>query len=242
MSPAPPKIEFDAVEHRYARGLLAVEDIRFSVGKGEFLCVLGPSGCGKSTLLHLAAGLFPPSKGSVRVDGRPVLGPGPDRCMVFQQHGLFPWLSAGENVAFGPRMRGLRSDEQRRIARRCLEEVGLEGRENAYPRELSVGMRQRVGLARAFANEPAVLLMDEPFASLDALTRRQMQGLLKSVWKRHGSTVIFVTHDVSESLLLADRILVLSPSPGRISKEFLPDPRAAGRLEAEILSQLSFAG
>ncbi len=203
--------------------------------------MLGPSGCGKSTLLHLAAGFLLPRRGAVLVDGAEVLGPGVDRGVVFQQHSLFPWETVAGNIGFGPRLKGFSRKEREAIVERYLAEIGLREFAARYPSELSFGMRQRVGLARAFANDPEILLMDEPFASLDALTRLQMQELLMSVWERHTKTVMFVTHDVEEALLLADRILILSARPGRVLSEFritLPRPRSRFQLADRHLTEL----
>ncbi|MFH1618350.1 MAG: ABC transporter ATP-binding protein [bacterium] len=225
------KIKFLDVSKSYLQGELsirAVAGLSFSVRIREFVCIIGPSGCGKSTLLNLAAGFLMPSSGSVRIDGREVAGPGTDRGMVFQTHNLFPWETVRGNIEFGPRMKGMSKDERNSVMRRNLEDVGLLDFASSYPHQLSMGMQQRVGLARAFANDPEILLMDEPFGSLDALTRLQMQELLMSIWEKHRKTVLFVTHDVEEALLLADRILILSSRPCSIVREVsisLPRPR-----------------
>lgn len=247
------EIEFRDVSKSYPRGDLSLEavvGVSLSVRSREFMCLIGPSGCGKSTLLHLAGGFLKPSSGSIRIAGREVTGPGADCGMVFQQHNLFPWKTVGGNVGFGPRMRGVPRNERDRVVRRHLEDVALLDFAACYPHQLSVGMRQRVGLARAFANDPRILLMDEPFASLDALTRLQMRELLLSIWEKRRQTVLFVTHDVEEALLLADRIQILSPGPGRIVQELtvefsrprkraqLNDPRMIAMKEL-ILSRLA---
>jgi NitT/TauT family transport system ATP-binding protein len=222
-------LEFLGVRFSYATDVgpaAALEGLDFSVAREEFVCLLGPSGGGKSTLLALAAGLLAPGAGRVLADGRVVAGPGIDRGLVFQKHALFPWETARGNVEFGPRMRGAPPSERRGRAAGLLASVGLLELAERYPSALSEGQRQRVGLARALANEPRVLLMDEPFASLDALTRRQMQELLIQVWSERRPSVLFVTHDVDEALALGDRVAVLSSRPGRVILErSVPHPR-----------------
>lgn len=225
-----PKIELKDVSLRYGphRTDIAVHELSLAIEDGEFACVLGPSGCGKSTTLNLLAGFLRPSSGQVLVGGRPVDGAGPERGVVFQRHTLFPWKTVGANVELGLRVRGVPAQERRKISQQFLKEMGLEDFRDRYPFHLSVGMRQRVGLARAFANDPDVLLMDEPFASLDAQTRLRMQELLLTIWSRHQKTVVFVTHDIDEAILLADRILLLSPRPASLAKELrvsIPRPR-----------------
>ena len=199
---------------RGAQRHTAVERTSLEVKPGEFVCLLGPSGCGKSTLLNCVAGYVQASEGAVTVDGVAVERPGPDRGMVFQQYSLFPWMTIHENVRFGPRVTGASSPDG--VASTLLELVGLSHFANRYPGELSGGMQQRVGIARALANYPSVLLMDEPFGALDAQTRVMMQESLLRIWSEFGITVLFVTHDVDEALFLADRVLVMSASPGRI--------------------------
>lgn len=212
-----------------ARETVAVDGLDLDVDAGEFLCVLGPTGCGKSTILNVVAGFIAPSGGAVLVDDLPVDGPGPSRGMVFQSFALFPWATALGNVAFGPRCLGKSKAEGMQIAQQHLELVGLADFGRAYPRELSGGMQQRVGLARALANAPSLLLLDEPFGSLDAQTRLEMQELLLRLWTGSQRTVVFVTHDVDEAILLADRIAMLTARPGRLKKSIpvgLPRPRS----------------
>jgi NitT/TauT family transport system ATP-binding protein len=224
-------IEIDKLHIRLGEGSQAfdaVQDISLSIAPGEFVCVLGPSGCGKSTLLGALAGHWTPSRGSIHVDGAPVAGPHPDRGLVFQQHTLFPWKKVLDNVAFGLKMQGVGRSERRERARELLGLVGLAGFEDRYPVQLSGGMQQRVEIARVLINHPRVMLMDEPFGALDAQTRLKMQELLLDVWARVNTTIIFITHDIDEALFLADRILVMSPRPGRIIDEIrldFPRPR-----------------
>jgi NitT/TauT family transport system ATP-binding protein len=206
----------------------AVEALDFRVRPGEFLCFLGTTGCGKSTTLNVLAGFVRPTTGSVYIGQTPIEGPGPDRGFVFQDHALFLWKTVAGNIDFGPKLRGLPRDERRARVDEYIKVVGLAGFEKSYPNELSGGMRQRVGLARALANDPSVIMMDEPFGSLDAQTRAMMQELLLSVWERTNKTVIFVTHDVDEAMFLADRIIVLTARPARVKEEIdmpLPRPR-----------------
>lgn len=194
----------------------AVQETNLTISPGEFVCILGPSGCGKSTLLNTVAGYVNPSTGSVLVDDVEVTNPGPDRGMVFQQYSLFPWKTVRENIAFGPKIGGHSKAECESVANTFLEMIGLAKVANSYPGELSGGMQQRVGIARALANYPSVLLMDEPFGALDAQTRLMMQENLLNIWSEFGITVLFITHDVDEAIFLADRILVMSASPGSI--------------------------
>jgi len=207
---------------------LALYDVNFTVQTNEFVTIVGRSGCGKSTMLNIAAGLLSPTKGEVLINGRAVNGPGPDRGMVFQYSGLFPWLTAIENIEFGPRNVGMPKAERRASAQELIELVRLKGFENKYPRELSGGMQQRVAIARAMAMDPEILLMDEPFGSLDQLTREDMQRELLRIWETHKKTVLFVTHSIIEAIYLSDRILVFNPDPGFVKKVFvieLPRPR-----------------
>lgn len=201
----------------------AVQDVSVNIGSGEFICILGPSGCGKSTLLGALAGHLSPSAGTLLVDDRPVQGPSPERGMVFQHHTLFPWRKVIDNVAFGLKMRGLGKAERYRQAREILSLVGLNGFEAHWPSQLSGGMQQRVEIARVLINRPRLLLMDEPFGALDAQCRLDMQQLLLDIWTRIRTTVVFVTHDIDEALFLADRILVMSPRPGRIIEDLRVD-------------------
>ena len=193
-----------------------LEDINFSMQSGEFVTFVGSSGCGKSTLLRLIAGLDHPSSGSIHVDGSTVQGPGPDRGMVFQKYSLYPWLTAADNVAFGMRLQGMTSADVRNRTAYFLEVVGLRDAATKLPRELSGGMQQRVAIARALATNPNVLLLDEPFGALDLQNRETMQDFLHKLWQRTGLTVLLITHDVEEALVLAQRVHVLAPNPGRI--------------------------
>ena len=193
-----------------------LEGINFSMQSGEFVTFVGSSGCGKSTLLRLIAGLDQPSSGRIHVDGSPVEGPGPDRGMVFQKYSLYPWLTAADNVAFGMRLQGMSSADVRDRTAYFLEVVGLQDAATKLPRELSGGMQQRVAIARALATNPSVLLLDEPFGALDLQIRETMQDFLLKLWQRTGLTVLLITHDVEEALVLAQRVHVLAPNPGRI--------------------------
>ena len=225
------RIEITDVRITFGKGAeahRAVETTTITIEPGEFVCVLGPSGCGKSTLMNAVAGYVMPTEGEVRVDGEVITKPGQDRGMVFQQYSLMPWKTVYENVAFGPKMAGCSRAEAGSIANTFLNMVGLSKFGDRYPAELSGGMQQRVGIARALANYPSVLLMDEPFGALDAQTRLMMQENLLSIWKKFGTTVLFVTHDVDEAVFLADRVLVMSAAPGRIIRDLridLPRPR-----------------
>ena len=225
-------IEIAGVSKEFAKGerrVVALESIDLQVAPREFAAILGPSGCGKSTLLNMVAGFDRPTGGSVRVAGEEILAPSPRRAVVFQEPALFPWLTVFDNVVFGPKTQGRPSAEYRAHAAQIIEQVGLRGFEANYPAELSGGMRQRVGIARVLIMRPEVLLMDEPFGSLDAQTRSLMQELLLEVWERHHQTVLFVTHDIEEALLLADRVCVMTARPGRIKKSIavgIPRPRS----------------
>jgi ABC-type nitrate/sulfonate/bicarbonate transport system ATPase subunit len=206
----------------------AIERADLTVADNDFIAILGPSGCGKSTLLRIVAGLDAPSTGRVLLDGQPVARPGPERGMVFQSYTLFPWLTVRQNICFGLREKRLPEPEQLRIADGYIEKVGLRGFENHYPKMLSGGMQQRTALARALANDPTILLLDEPFGALDNQTRALMQELLLGIWEADRKTVLFVTHDIDEAIFLANRVAVMSARPGRIKCEVridLPHPR-----------------
>jgi NitT/TauT family transport system ATP-binding protein len=226
--------------------LLALDRIDLKVRQGEFLCIVGPSGCGKSTLLHLIAALHKPTSGNILIDDASVTAPGTDRILIFQEHGLFPWLTVGENVAFGMKMKGLSKAEREERTRHYLRLVHLSQFKDSRPHQLSGGMRQRVALARALATEPDVLLMDEPFAALDAQTRDLLHDELERIWAETGRTIIFVTHNVREAVRLGDRVVLLSFRPGRVKREFeveLPRPRHleevdVARTAREILDNL----
>jgi len=227
----PARLAIENVSLRYggAGGTLAVDDVSIDVEKNEFCVIVGPSGCGKSSLLYLAAGLTEVTSGEIRVDGHTVVEPGPDRGMVFQSYTLFPWMTVRRNVEYGPKRKGLGAAERKAVADHFLEEVGLTPFADAYPSQLSGGMKQRVALARALANDPQVLLMDEPFGALDSQTRGTMQKLLLRVWEHTQKTVLFVTHDIDEAILLGDRVVVMTARPGRIKAEIpidFPRPRS----------------
>lgn len=231
-----PSIEGAAVDiqaitkifRRQGEPTLALDTVDLAIKPAEFVCLLGPSGCGKSTLLNVVAGFLRPDAGAILVDGDPVSGPGADRCMLFQSPTLFPWLTARDNVLFGPRAQRTLSGRAVRRADELLDIVGLRGFEDHYPHQLSGGMRHRAAFARALINQPPILLMDEPFAALDAITRASMQVFLLGLWEQLKMTILFVTHDVEEATLLADRVCVMSPRPGRImtiTDITLPRPR-----------------
>lgn len=207
----------------------ALDKVSLQVSEGEFVCLVGPSGCGKSTLLNIIAGLDRTDEGSVLTDGLPVSRPGRDRMVMFQEHALFPWLDVFGNVMFGLKLKpGLKDSERKEVARYYLKLVGLERFEHANIHELSGGMKQRVALARALAPNPRVLLMDEPFAALDALTREQLYGDIQRIWQERKKTIVFVTHNVREAACLGDRVVLFSPHPGRVQEQFkidLPRPR-----------------
>lgn len=226
-----PKLHIDHVSKVFGtpgQELMALQDTVFDVMAGEFVTILGPSGCGKSTILNIIAGLVEPSSGSVLLDGLAIEGPGPDRGMVFQAYTLFPWLTVRENVEFGLKIKGMPASERERIVNRYLEVVGLSGFADAHPRSLSGGMKQRVAIARALANDPEILLMDEPFGALDAQTRTVMQELLLKVWEETEKTILFVTHDIDEAIFMADRVYVMTARPGSLKAMItvdLPRPR-----------------
>ena len=207
----------------------ALQPTNFAVGDNDFVTILGPSGCGKSTLLRIIAGLDRPSSGRVMLDSHEVTGPGADRGMVFQSYTLFPWLTVRENIAFGLRERGISPADRRKVADAFIHRVGLSGFENHWPNQLSGGMQQRTAIARALANDPKILLLDEPFGALDNQTRALMQEMLLAIWERDRKTVLFVTHDIEEAIFLGSRVMVMSARPGRIKAEIpvdLPHPRS----------------
>lgn len=228
----PPKLVVEGVTknfHTRRARVTALDNVSLTIREGEFVCLLGPSGCGKSTLLNIIAGLEMPDRGRVLADESPVNGPGSDRMVMFQESALYPWLDVLDNVLFSLKLKpGLTRRERAEVARFYLQLVGLEKFSRANIHELSGGMKQRVALARALAPNPRVLLMDEPFAALDALTREQLYGDLQEIWSRRRKTVVFVTHNVREAVCLGDRVVLFSPSPGRIREQFtvaLPRPR-----------------
>jgi NitT/TauT family transport system ATP-binding protein len=220
---------------------VAIEQVSLTIQSGEFVCLIGPSGCGKSTVLNTIAGFIQPTMGLVKVDGYPVERPGRDRGMVFQQPSLFPWKTVLQNVAHGPLMAGLSKANAHRIAQDLLQMVGLSRFAKSYPMTLSGGMQQRVAIARSLANYPRVLLMDEPFGALDAQTRVMMQENLLTLWDELQTTVVFVTHDLDEAILLADRIIVISAHPGRVLADIpipLPRPRNSDLLVSDAFTRL----
>jgi NitT/TauT family transport system ATP-binding protein len=224
-----------------ARPVDALVDISLAVPQGRFVSMLGPSGCGKSTLLNLLAGFEFPTGGHVRIGGEAVGAPHPSRAVVFQEAALFPWLNVWDNITFGPRANGQRAAEYGALARELIGAVGLEGFERHLPEQLSGGMKQRVGIARALILRPTVLLMDEPFGALDAQTRLQMQELLLDVWERYRKTVVFITHDIDEAILLSDTIYVMSARPGRIRERIdvtLPRPRSSELLTSDDFNRV----
>jgi NitT/TauT family transport system ATP-binding protein len=245
-----PKVQLEGISLSYKteKGprFLALDNIDLSVQPGEFLCIVGPSGCGKSTLLHLIAGLHHPTSGKVLIDDKEVRDPGTDRILIFQELGLFPWLKVGENVEFGMKMKGLSKAERKERTEYYLRLVHLAQFKDSYTHQLSGGMRQRVALARALATEPDVLLMDEPFAALDAQTRDLLHDELERIWAETGRTIIFVTHNVREAIRLGDRVALITFRPGRVKREFtidLPRPRhledvSVANAAREILGEL----
>jgi len=230
-----PKVTLDGISLSYKTNdgsrLLALDNINLEVKSGEFLCIVGPSGCGKSTLLHLIAGLQPATSGRVLIDDKQVEGTGTDRILIFQELGLFPWLTVGQNVEFGMKMKGISKAERNEKTDYYLRLVHLAQFKDSYTHQLSGGMRQRVALARALASEPDVLLMDEPFAALDAQTRDLLHDELERIWSETGRTIIFVTHNVREAVRLGDRVALLTFRPGRVKREFLIDLPRPRQLE-----------
>jgi NitT/TauT family transport system ATP-binding protein len=228
-------------EQKNAPAVIALDGISLDVNEQEFAVIVGPSGCGKSSLLRLVAGLNTPTAGAIYLDDKRVTRPGKERGMVFQSYTLFPWLTVRENVEFGLTVAKVPAEERARIARRFLGEVRLEGFEQAYPKQLSGGMMQRVALARALANDPDILLMDEPFGALDSQTRSLMQELLLSIWEHSHKTVLFITHDIDEAILLGDRVYVMTARPGRIKEMVaidIPRPRSVDMLTSGAFIEL----
>lgn len=223
---ASPILEIKNVNKTFALNGQSIEALRsanLTVRKGEFICLIGASGCGKSTLLRMVAGFETPTSGDVLMWGMPISGPDPSRGMVFQDYGLFPWLTVRDNIGFGPKSRGLAGKDVKQTADKFIELVGLQRFADAYPHQLSGGMKQRVAIARVLANDAEVVLMDEPFGALDAMTRERLQDELVEIWSRTKLTVLFVTHAIEEAIFLADRVVVMSPGPGRIDSEYLID-------------------
>ena len=247
--PPPAKLVVDHVSKWFQQkrqNVHALDDVSLEVAEGEFIVMVGPSGCGKSTLLDIIAGLEKPDKGRVLADNQPVLRPGRHRLVMFQESALFPWLNVFGNVMFGLKLKpGLRNRERREVAKFFLHLVGLEKFMESNVHELSGGMKQRVALARALAPNPRVLLMDEPFAALDAMTREQLYGDIQQIWQKRRKTIIFVTHNVREAACLGDRVVLFSPNPGRIRQEFevsLPRPRDINSVElAQYSSEITAA-
>lgn len=231
------------IDRLAGKGVVALQDVSFTVRRNEFVCLVGPSGCGKSSIIHLAAGFMAPTRGRVTLGGEAIRGPAPNRGVVFQEFSLLPWKSALENVMWGLEIKGLRHQDQTRIAKEYLDLVGLRGFDHARPHELSGGMKQKVAIARTLALDPEILLMDEPFSNLDEQTRNRLDFELLEIWERARKTVVFVTHCIEEAITLADRIILLTARPGRIQKEFridIPRPRSifsedVVRLHKEVL-------
>jgi NitT/TauT family transport system ATP-binding protein len=216
----------------------ALADANLTIGKGEFICLIGASGCGKSTLLRIMAGFEQPTRGEALMWGKPIDGPDPSRGMVFQDYALFPWLSVRDNIGFGPSSRGLSRGEVTATVDKFVELVGLQKFANAYPHQLSGGMKQRVAIARVLANDAELVLMDEPFGALDAMTRERLQDELLEIWERTGLTVVFVTHSIEEAIFLAGRVVVMTPGPGRIESDNpldLPRPRDVASPEFNVI-------
>lgn len=211
--------------------VVALTDVSFDIPRGEFFCIIGPSGCGKTTLLHTIAGFTKPSSGEARNSGMPITGPGPDRVMMFQEYGLFPWLTVWGNIEFGLLAKGLPTKERIETIRNYVDMVGLTGFENRFPAEISGGMKQRVSIARALAPDPDIILMDEPFAALDSLTRDILQEEILRIWEAARKTFVLITHNIEEAVFLGDRVLAMSARPGRIKEIIdvdLPRPRDPG--------------
>ncbi|MCX9012217.1 MAG: ABC transporter ATP-binding protein [Candidatus Methanoperedens sp.] len=231
------RLALQGVSRRF-NNFIAVSDVNLEVEDGEFVCLLGPSGCGKTTLLRLVAGLDTPTEGELFLDGKRIEGVNKECGFVFQEYVLFPWRTVRENIEFGPEVKGLPKEERERISQHYIDLVGLRGFEDHYPLELSGGMKQRVGIARAYANHPKLLLMDEPFGALDAQTRNLMQAELLRIWEKEHISALFVTHSVDEAVYLSDRVVVMSARPGTVKEIFennLPRPRVRTSLEANLL-------
>jgi NitT/TauT family transport system ATP-binding protein len=237
------KIQFQRVHKTFAiqggEPFTAIEDITLDVKKSEFMVIVGPSGCGKSTLLDLLGGLTMPSAGAILIDGKPITGPALDRGIVFQQYALFPWRTALGNVEFGLETKGVAAKERRELARDYLSLVGLSGFENRHPHELSGGMKQRVAIARSLAYDPEVLMMDEPFAALDAQTRETLQTELLGIWERSKKTIIFITHGIDEAVYLGQRVAIMTSRPGRI-KKVIEVPKGLSTSEEDVRSTPDF--
>lgn len=218
----------DKVYKTNKKSTLAIKDVSLDIQDNDFVCIVGPSGCGKSTLLRMLAGLDFPTKGDILINDKKVTGPGPDRGMVFQSYTLFPWMSVEDNIRFGLKIKKMPKNEQDEIIKKYLDVIGLSKFAKCYPKELSGGMKQRVAIARALANQPEVLLMDEPFGALDPHTKSTMQLLLREIWETEHPTIVFITHDIEEAVFLANKIYVMSARPGQIMKEvnvYLPHKR-----------------
>ncbi|NLJ86575.1 MAG: ABC transporter ATP-binding protein [Firmicutes bacterium] len=241
---AEPKLKVHHVSKTFAQKgqtITALQDTTFDVREGEFVTILGPSGCGKSTILKVIAGLTEPSSGYVMLNDRRIFGPGSDRGMVFQGYTLFPWLTVEQNIGFGLQLKGMAKAERKEIIEHYLHLIGLNGFGRMYPNNLSGGMKQRVAIARALANDPEVLLMDEPFGALDAQTRTVMQELLLNVWEESKKTILFVTHDIDEAIFMGDRVYVMTARPGRLKAEIpvpIPRPREFSVKTSPLFMQL----
>jgi NitT/TauT family transport system ATP-binding protein len=239
-TPSKTKIRVEGISKQFDQAgspVQALSNVDLTIREGEFVSIAGPSGCGKSTLLYMLGGFLEPSSGRMLVDGKPIAGPGVDRGVVFQEYALFPWLTVFDNIAYGLRESRMSAQAVRTTAERYIALIGLSGFEHRFPRELSGGMKQRVALARTFAYEPDILLLDEPFGALDAQTREIMQDELLRLWRTTGKTVLMVTHDVSEAVYLSNRVCVMSQRPGRIVKEFAIDLDHNVEREAVVLSE-----
>lgn len=238
-----PKLQVSNLSKSFAKikgsrqQLLVLDDINLDIYPHEFTCIVGSSGCGKSTLLNIIAGLLPPSSGKVTLDGTELLGPGANRGMVFQNYTLFPWLTVAQNIGFGLKLKRISKAERREIIGYYLEIIGLTQFANAYPKQLSGGMKQRVAIARALANKPEILLLDEPFGALDAQTKEQMQEFLYDLWNRTHITILMITHDVEEAIFLAQRIYVMSAHPGKIKESIALDLPTQRKLDIKLTGE-----